>query len=126
LILVDTSSWIHFLRPNGDAKVRRRVERALTEGEACWCSLVKLELWNGARAQREGAVLRDLERAVPELKIDDDVWAVSYDLARRARAKGITVPATDILIAACALHHGAGIETADSDFDALNSLRTNP
>jgi predicted nucleic acid-binding protein len=31
--------------------------------------------------------------------------------------------ATDILIAACALHHGAGIETSDSDFDALNSLR---
>jgi predicted nucleic acid-binding protein len=43
-----------------------------------------------------------------------------------ARAKEITVPAADILIAACALHHGAGIETSDSDFDALNSLRTNP
>jgi predicted nucleic acid-binding protein len=80
----------------------------------------------GARAQREGAVLRDLERALPELKIDDDVWAASFDLARRARANGITVPATDILIAARALHHGAGIETSDSDFDALNSLRTNP
>jgi predicted nucleic acid-binding protein len=126
LILVDTSSWIHFLRPKGDEKVRRRVERALTEGEACWCSLVRLELWNGARAQREGAVLRDLERALPELKINDDVWEVSFDLARRARANGITVPATDILIAACALHYGAGIETSDSDFDALNSLRTNP
>ena len=98
----------------------------LLEGEACWCSLVRLELWNGAHARREGAVLRDLERALPELKIDDDVWAASFDLARRARAKGITVPATDILIAACALHHGAGIETSDSDFDALNSLRTNP
>lgn len=54
------------------------------------CSLVRLELWNCARAQNEGAVLRDLERALPELKIDDDVWAVSFDLARRARAKGIT------------------------------------
>jgi predicted nucleic acid-binding protein len=126
VILVDTSSWIHFLRPKGDEKVRRRVERVLSDGEACWCSLVRLELWNGAQAQREGAVLRDLERALPELKIDDDVWAASFDLARRARAKGITVPATDILIAACALHHGAGIETSDSDFDALNSLRIIP
>jgi predicted nucleic acid-binding protein len=99
------------------------VERALTDGEACWCSLVRLELWNGARAQREGAVLRDLERALPELKIDDDVWEVSFDLARRARAKRITVPAAHILIAACALHHGASIETSDSDFGVLNSLR---
>lgn len=71
-------------------------------------------------------MLRDLERALPELMIDEAVWAASFELARRARAKGITVPATDILIAACALHHGAGIETSDSDFDALNSLRTKP
>jgi predicted nucleic acid-binding protein len=66
--------------------------------------LVRLELWNGARTQREGAVLRDLERALPELKIDDDVWAAPFDLARRARAKEIAAPATDIFIAACALH----------------------
>jgi predicted nucleic acid-binding protein len=123
LILVDTSSWIHFLRPKGNEDVRKRVASALTEGEACWCPMVRLELWNGAQGQRESAVLRDLERGIAELAINDDVWAASFDLGRRARAKGISVPATDILIAACALHHGATIETCDSDFDMLNSLR---
>jgi predicted nucleic acid-binding protein len=100
------------------------VASALTDGEACWCPMIRLELWNGAQGQRESAVLRDLERGIAELAIDDDVWAVSFDLGRRARAKGISVPATDILIAACAVHHGAGIETCDSDFDMLNSLRS--
>lgn len=122
MILVDTSSWIHFLRPKGDRDVRARVERALTEGEACWCGLVRLELWIGARGQREGAVLRDLEKALPELLIDDAVWAESYELARRARGRGITIPATDVLIAACANYHGASIETADSDFESLGPL----
>jgi predicted nucleic acid-binding protein len=122
VILVDTSSWIHFLRPKGNKEVGGRVQRALTDGEACWCSLVRLELWNGAGGSREGAVLRDLEKALPELAIHDDVWGASVDLARRARAKGISVPATDILIAACARFHGAGIETADSDFDLISSL----
>jgi predicted nucleic acid-binding protein len=122
LILVDTSSWIHFLRPKGNEDVRKRVASALTDGEACWCPMIRLELWNGAQGQKESAVLRDLERGIAELTIDDDVWAVSFDLGRRARAKGISVPATDILIAACALHHGAAIETCDSDFDMLNSL----
>jgi predicted nucleic acid-binding protein len=103
--------------------VRRRVERLLIEGEACWCSMVRLELWNGARSRpRESAILRELEGALVELAIGSDVWDLSLDLARRARAKGIAVPATDILIAACALHHGAGIETSDSDFEALSSL----
>jgi predicted nucleic acid-binding protein len=32
------------------------------------------------------------------------------------------VPATDILIAACARRHGAELETADSDFERLAAL----
>jgi predicted nucleic acid-binding protein len=122
VILVDTSSWIHFLRPQGNADVRARVERALTDGEACWCGLVRLELWNGASGRREATVLRDLERALPELSIHDAVWAAACELGRRARARGITVPASDVLIAACAQYHGVPIETADSDFDALRPL----
>ena len=96
MILIDGSSWIHFLRPTGDPVVRARVAAALTAGEACGCPLV-----------------------LPELTIDNDVWTRAYDLARRARAAGISVPATDILIAACALRHGTEFETADSDFERL-------
>jgi predicted nucleic acid-binding protein len=59
---------------------------------------------------------------LPQLAIDDEVWAGAHDLARRARAAGIAVPATDILIAACARRHGAGLETADSDFELLTGV----
>jgi hypothetical protein len=34
----------------------------------------------------------------------------------------VTVPATDILIAACARRHGAELEHADRDFDAIASV----
>lgn len=122
MILVDSSSWIHFLRPNGDPVVRSRVEAALTSGEACWCPLVRLELWNGAAGDRDRKVLRDFEDVLLELAIDDDVWAGAYELARRARSAGVSVPATDILIAACARRHGADLETADSDFERLATL----
>src|SRR6266849_846923 len=110
------------LRPNGDATVRGRVERALREGRACWCSLIRLELWNGAGGEREKKVLRDLERVLPELRIDDDVWEAAFELARRARAAGVTVPASDVLIAACCRHNGAMLETADGDFEHLEDL----
>ncbi len=122
MILVDSSSWIHFLRPNGDPVVRSRVEAALTAGEACWCPQVRLELWNGAAGDREKKILRDFEDVLLELAIDDDVWAGAYELARRARSAGVSVPATDILIAACARRHGAELETADSDFERLAAL----
>ncbi|MCY4426657.1 MAG: PIN domain-containing protein [Halieaceae bacterium] len=111
------------LRPNGDPLVRGRVETALTAGLACWCPLVQLELWNGARGQQEQKVLREFASILPELPIDNDVWEASYDLARRARVQGITVAATDVVIAACALHHGVSLETADTDFDRLSAVR---
>ena len=81
MILVDSSSWINFLRPNGDPVVRSRVEAALTSGEACWCPLVRLELWNGAAGERDRRILRDFEAVLTELPIDDEVW-------RRARDGG--------------------------------------
>ena len=122
MILVDTSSWIHMLRPSGDPAVRARVHAALISGQACWCPLVQLELWNGAQGRQEHKVLRDFARTLPELPMDEAVWQAAYDMARRARAKGITVPATDVAIAACAIRHGAALETADADFEPLASV----
>jgi predicted nucleic acid-binding protein len=84
--------------------------------------MVRLELWNGAGGDQEKKVLRDLERVLPELPIDDKVWTAAYDLARSARRAGITIPATNLLIAACARRHGATLETADSDFEQLTKL----
>lgn len=85
------------------------------------------ELWqssaaengNGAAGDRDRNILRDFESVLPELAIDDEVWSGALELARRARSVGVSVPATDILIAACARRHGAALETADSDFELL-------
>ncbi len=99
-----------------------RVEDALQSGEACWCPLIQLELWNGAGGEKEKKVLRDFAKVIPELPILDKVWHLAYDMARRARAKGITIPATDLIIAACAHYHGVTLETADSDFEHLKTI----
>ena len=122
MILIDTSSWIHLLRPNGDPAARSRVEAALKAGEACWCPIVQLELWNGARGDREKRVLRDFAAVLPDLAIDEGVWRAAYDLARRARSQGVTVPAADVTIAACARVHGVALESSDADFQRLRRI----
>jgi hypothetical protein len=48
-LLTDTSAWIHWLRPAGDARIGDEVDRAMQAGVAAWCAMVQLELWNGAR-----------------------------------------------------------------------------
>ena len=100
------------------------MEAALIAGDACWCPIVQLELWNGARGGREQRALRHFANVLPDLPIDPGVWSAAYDLARRARKRGVTVPAADLIIAACAHHHGAELETADTDFEQLGGLLT--
>ena len=84
--------------------------------------MVRLELWAGARGDHEKAVLRDMEHTLPELDITSDIWQAAVDLARKARRAGKTVPATDILISACARNHRVDIEHCDGDFDVLAAL----
>lgn len=119
MTLIDTSAWIHSLRPHGNAEVTERVRFLLETGQGAWCPMIRLELWNGARGTHEKRVLRDMERDLPELTIDHAVWTTGRELARKARKQGITVPATDLLITACARHHSVSIEHDDDHLAAL-------
>ena len=84
--------------------------------------MVRLELWNGARGDREKKILREFERIVPDLAITAAVWDAAFELARHCRVAGVTVPATDLLIYACASHHGAELEHADDDFVRIREV----
>ena len=122
MTLVDTSAWVHSLRRDGDRDIRERVAALLAAGSAAWCALVRAELWNGARAGHERNVLRDMERDLVEFPLTPEVWDAAYELARTARARGITAPTTDIVIQACANHYGTGLLHADGPVGHLAGL----
>jgi predicted nucleic acid-binding protein len=122
MILIDTSVWIEALRDHGDPATGRRVHEYLKSGRACWMPMIRLELWNGARGEREKRALREFEQVLAELEVTPEVWERATDLARRARAVGLTVPAADILIIACARHLGVEVESTDAHFVALEKL----
>jgi predicted nucleic acid-binding protein len=122
MILIDTSCWIEALRERGNIEVRRRLHEHLHGGRACWMPVIRLELWNGARGDREKRVLREFETVLPELEMTPKVWDIACDLARRSRTAGMTIPVTDLLIAACARHHGVEIDSTDMHFATLEKL----
>jgi predicted nucleic acid-binding protein len=122
MILIDSSVWIEALRERGSIETKRRVHEHLQSGRACWMPMIRLELWNGARGENEKRALREFEGVLPDLEVGPEVWEVASDLARRARAAGLTVPAADLLIVACARHHGVEIESLDAHFAELEKL----
>jgi predicted nucleic acid-binding protein len=121
--LIDTSAWIETLRPNGEPTIRDQVRDLTADDRAVLCDPVRLELWNGAGGSREHRLLRELEENLKTVPTTLEVWGLARDLARSARNKGLTVPIADILIAACAEHHGLGIVHRDAHFDRLAELR---
>lgn len=120
--LIDTSSWIDALRRDGDPAVRARVQALMQSGEAAWCDFVRLELWNGLRGVAERKQMEALEADVTLLPTTEAVWSRARELARRARAAGLTVPGADLLIAACAWEHGVAMEHDDAHLTALAAL----
>jgi predicted nucleic acid-binding protein len=94
----------------------------LTEdGAAVLCDLMLLELWNGASGAEEARMLRDLEPELESVPTSDEVWRTARAMARACRRKSVSVPATDLLIAACAERHGLGLLHHDAHFDRITA-----
>lgn len=121
--MVDTSAWVEYLRP-GLSEVGERVEALVLSDEAAWCDMVLLELWNGARGPAERLKLKDLQATVRRMETNDAVWERAHRLASRCRDEGKTFPVADILVAACAAHHGVELEHKDAHFNEILPLAT--
>ncbi len=111
MILLDNSAWSHMSR--GVAVPGRADDLAV-------CLPFLLEAGFSAREARDHAeALADL-RTLPHLPIDAEVEELSLaaqaDLARVGHHR---LPPTDLLIAALAARHGAGVLHYDADFDLL-------
>jgi len=124
--LVDTSAWIEALRTSGDPAVRARISVLTADDRVVLCDQVRLELWNGARSTADHRLLRNLEQQLEIVPTSPEVWTLACDYARTARDQGLTLPAADLLIAACANYHGLGLIHQDAHFERLAKITANP
>lgn len=123
MILVDTSSLVHFLRRKGDVAVKERVRGMLSAGEGAICEVVAVELWMGVASKEDGRDVKELIELLPSLEIDGRVWAMARRLALKCREAGLPAPSSDIIIASCAFVHGVAIESTDAHYAALERIR---
>ena len=118
MILIDTSSWVEFLRDT-KSPVCVRVDEFLS-GDIAICEPVRMEVLAGARDERHVSDLRRLlARAtlIATEAVDYEEAAVLYRVCRRS---GETVrKLIDCLIASIAIRTGSSILHCDSDFDVL-------
>ena len=118
--LVDTSVWLEVLPPGRNAEaLRQRIDALLAEDLVATTGMVRLELLGGARSSEEWARLGGLLAALHFLPATDADWDESARLGFELRRQGITVPFTDILIAAISLQAGTTLLHRDRHFDLI-------
>jgi len=102
--LLDTNPCIQYL--NGTSETLRRRLDAAEEGSVCVCSVVKAELFYGAKKAREPSLVLELQERFlaryPSISFDDGAarcyGAIRADLERA----GTPIGANDLMIAAIA------------------------
>ena len=119
MYLVDTSVWIHALRPAGHPIIRSLLKPLITNGETGLTEWVVLELMTGLRTnERKETLLRWLA-PITRLPFDTTLWEQTWDHAARLRKQGISPTAADCFIATVAICHGVTLIHCDADFEAM-------
>ena len=117
--LIDTSAWLLALTPTFLPAVKERIDHLLKEDVVIITGMVKLELLGGTKTKSEFQRLKARLDALDTVETDMQLWVRAYELAFNLRRRGVTIPYTDILIAACALHANAVVLHADAHFDLI-------
>jgi predicted nucleic acid-binding protein len=117
-VLVDTSLWIEFFRKH--EPYHGVMERLIDNEQICLCGIILAELMQGAKSEKELAVLLNLPQVFSFIPETHQLWAEAGRLAFDLRRKGLTIGLSDCYIAVAAASARAQVATLDSHFTALN------
>jgi predicted nucleic acid-binding protein len=120
--LVDTSVWVHALRPSGHPQVRNLLRPLILNGAVAVTEWVLLELMTGLRATERKESLLQWFAPVARLPFETSWWEHAWDLAARLRKEGHTPTAADCLIAVVAINHRAVLIHCDADFESMKNV----
>ena len=120
-ILVDSSIWIDYFR-SGVGQSFDMIEHYIDTNSIVISGIIELEILQGAR-KKEYNLIMDLFSALPYIETSRDDFLYAGELLRSLREQGITIPATDGIIAAQCLRRNIFLMSTDHHFDYVKSLK---
>ena len=119
MYLVDTSVWIHALRPAGRPSIRSLLRPLIVSGETATTDWILLELMTGLLSSERKEALLQWFAPVTRLPFEAAWWEAALDHAGRLRRRGVSPTAADCLIATVAIKHQVALIHCDADFEAM-------
>ena len=119
LVLVDSSVWIDYYRPQGPMTLKRRLQEELANGTVATMGLIAVEVLQGASTSSILASLQEDFFGLHWMDVTQQVWLEAAHLSVQARRAGVLTPTTDVVIAATAIHYRCRLWHRDEDFTRL-------
>jgi predicted nucleic acid-binding protein len=120
LVLPDSSFYITATRAGRDPFVELGAKAM--EYEYATCGMVQMEVLRGRRDPYVLKRFRETFAVMIYITTINPIWERAAQLAWSLDRQGIIIPATDLLIAACALQVGATVLTHDKHFQFIRGL----
>ena len=120
MILIDSCMFIDWLKQK--QPIEAILQPWIRSGEALTCGIVRIEVLRGAvgPVKRGATAIFDV---LSEVHLSSSVLHDASELAWALDRKGIVLPATDIIIAQCAISRGATLVSLDQHFRHVPGLK---
>jgi predicted nucleic acid-binding protein len=118
VILIDTSAWIEFFRPKGDPLLKARVRDLMSIKDAAYSCPVAFELITGARKEELDDLRTGLGLA-SRIVLLPEHWDMAGSLNAMLRARGVNIPASDLLVAMVAHSGKMPLLAKDAHFEMI-------
>ena len=124
LVLMDTSVWIDYYRPEASENLKSAVKKLIEADEVAINGVIAVEILQGTTSDKDyQKVLNDM-KAFKEFAFDWNVFERAAKLSFDLKRQGTTIPAIDILIAATALENNSLLWHQDNHYELI-AKRTN-
>ena len=120
-ILIDTSVWIDYFK-NKSSDIADKVDKMLTVDDVYVPKIVIAELIQGAKSEREVAVIEEFVDAFHIVDQGEDTWIKAGKLSYSLKKKGRNINLSDCYIAVIAQEHDCHIFTLDKHFEEIQKF----
>jgi predicted nucleic acid-binding protein len=121
MVIADTSVWIPFFnRP--DSPEKAALDLLIDADEVSLVGVVLAELLQGCRTKSERDALSNALLALPYYEVTQTTWLRAGDLSANLLRKGVTLPLSDLIIAALAIERDCRVYSLDAHFKKIPGL----
>jgi predicted nucleic acid-binding protein len=121
VVIADTSVWIEYFK-GGREHTRAALRDLIRAEQAVLVGVVLAELIQGCRTSKEADTILSTLSGLRFLETNFSSWKRAGELSFALRRKGVTLPLSDLIIAALALEHQCQVYTLDPHFEQIPGL----